>query len=274
MRMRFRFVVRALVVLAMAAAPSTAFGATVTWDRGAGTDNWSDPVNWSTNSLPTSSDNVVIAFVGMGIVHVDMNPTVNSITVQNGATLWILTGQVLTVNNSSTVNFGGSLALEENSNFSGSGDLTIDGILHIFGGTVGGSGALTITSNGYLRAWVAVNSSVISRTTTNDGNLDYLDAGSPGSNFTFNGSSITNNGSIGILTDHDIDSNLASHVLSNHGTLKKITGSGSAGINFSSQQRQRGHDRGGLRHARAQPRRERPRRVRDRIRRDPRSLRR
>ena len=35
--------------------------ATVTWDGGAGTTAWEDAANWSTDSLPTAADDVVIA---------------------------------------------------------------------------------------------------------------------------------------------------------------------------------------------------------------------
>lgn len=234
MNIGIRVFARTVVVLAMVAASASAFGATVTYTAGGGTENWSNPLNWSGNSVPTSGDDVIIANAGTSTVRVDVNATVNSITVQNGANLWIVTGQVLTVNNSSTIDFGGVLNLEEASNFSGNGALTVNGTLHIFGGTVGGSGALTINSGGWLRAWASVNSSTISRTTINAGTIHFLDAG-PGSNFTFGGATITNTGTIGILTDHDINA-VGSPVLNNNnlGVIRKSAGGGSAAITSQS----------------------------------------
>ena len=75
MSMRIRVLLRAVVFSAMAAVSPAAFCATVTWDAGGGDSNWSNPSNWSTNSLPNSSDDVIITNVG-GTVLVDMNPTV------------------------------------------------------------------------------------------------------------------------------------------------------------------------------------------------------
>jgi uncharacterized repeat protein (TIGR01451 family) len=235
MNMGIRVFVRAVVVLAMVSASASAFGATVTWNAGGGTEFWSNPLNWSGNSVPTSGDDVIIANAGTSTVRIDVNATVNSITVQNGTNLWIVTGQLLTVNNAGTIDFGGALALEEASTFSGNGALTVNGTLHIFGGTVGGSGALTINSGGWMRSWAGVNSSTISRTTTNNtgGHIDFLDAG-PGSNFTFGGATLTNTGTIGILTDHDINA-VGSPVLLNNnlGVISKSLGSGTAAINFT-----------------------------------------
>src|SRR5437867_2601011 len=44
---------------------------TVSWDGGAGTLRWDDAQNWSTDSLPGSSDDAVIgaAFSGLTITH-------------------------------------------------------------------------------------------------------------------------------------------------------------------------------------------------------------
>jgi fibronectin-binding autotransporter adhesin len=230
MNIRIR-VVCVVAALAMIAVSPAAFGATVTWNAGGGTEYWSNPLNWSGNSVPTSSDAVVINNTGTGTVRVDVNPIVQSVTVQNSATLRIQSGQVLTVSASSTVDFNGILFLD-GSNFSGNGALTVNGVVVVFGGTIGGSGALTI--NGGLQV-TSDNSSVISRTTTNAGIISLQDTGSFGSNFIFSGATLTNTGTIDIQTDHDIDPGLSSPILNNNsgGLIVKSSGSGTAEINLT-----------------------------------------
>ena len=41
-----------IFILATFGFSEEAFAATVTWDGGAGTNNWSDPDNWDTNTVP------------------------------------------------------------------------------------------------------------------------------------------------------------------------------------------------------------------------------
>src|SRR5262245_47674768 len=67
--------------------------AVVTWDGGAGTSNWSDPINWDTDKLPQPGDDVVINTTAT-VVFSDQAGTasINKITcdapfVLNGGTL-------------------------------------------------------------------------------------------------------------------------------------------------------------------------------------------
>lgn len=234
MNIRIRAVVCAIFVLAVVAVSPAVFGATVTYTAGGGTEFWSNPLNWSGNSVPTSSDDVIIASAGTGSVSADVSPIVNSITVQNNASLFLDAGQVLTVNNSSTVDLGGDLFLGNNSIFSGNGDLTVYGTVRVVGGTLGGSGALTVNPSGVLWVFVATNASEVSRTTTNAGTIRYS-FGFTGPNVIFSGATLTNTGTIDIQTDHDIDVGGGSPILNNNsgGVIKKSLGSGSATINFS-----------------------------------------
>lgn len=47
-------------ILAFAVLHGAAFSQAVYWDGGTNTSNWADPQNWSTNTLPTPSDSVVL----------------------------------------------------------------------------------------------------------------------------------------------------------------------------------------------------------------------
>ena len=78
MSMDIRVFVRALASLAMVAASLSALGATVTYTGGGGTEFWSNPLNWSGNLVPTSSDDVIIPFTGPNTVRIDVNSTVMS----------------------------------------------------------------------------------------------------------------------------------------------------------------------------------------------------
>ena len=85
---------------------SSAFAADITWDHGGGTDtDWTNPLNWSGDVLPTSADQVTIT--GVYTVTVSSNVgVINKLVVQTSAagapTLVITSGGTLTVSNSTT----------------------------------------------------------------------------------------------------------------------------------------------------------------------------
>ncbi|MEA2238059.1 MAG: fibronectin-binding autotransporter adhesin [Thermoanaerobaculia bacterium] len=234
MNIRNRVIARAILALAMVAVSSSAFCATVTWDAGGGDDNWSNPLNWTGDSLPTSSDDVVITTGGPGTVLLDQNATVKSINVLAGVTFHVQAGWVLTVSNPSTINTGAVLRIE-NSTFTGTGDLLVQGSVVLDGGTLAGSGLLYI-DGGTMEVDVDTNASELSRTTTNEGFINYIDI-APGPNFIFSGATLDNNagGSITISTDHGIDHGLASPILNNiaGGMISKNSGSGTTAINLT-----------------------------------------
>ena len=68
-----------------------ALAATVTWDGGAGTSNWADANNWSTNTVPTSTDDVVLDNTSVaGSYNVDLptgatTTTIHKLTITPGA---------------------------------------------------------------------------------------------------------------------------------------------------------------------------------------------
>ncbi|SOE22637.1 hypothetical protein SAMN06298216_3054 [Spirosomataceae bacterium TFI 002] len=71
---------------------SLIYGQTVTWDGGAGTQNWEDPLNWSTNTLPCNTCNVVIEGDSVAI-----NSKVNVKSVKVGLPSTVVTS-ILAVN--------------------------------------------------------------------------------------------------------------------------------------------------------------------------------
>jgi hypothetical protein len=69
--------------------------AAVSWDGGGDGVNWSDGLNWSTNALPTSADDVTINVVGtITVTHASGNDTIRSLTCAENLSI---TGGNLTV---------------------------------------------------------------------------------------------------------------------------------------------------------------------------------
>ena len=85
--------------------------AAVAWDGGGDGSHWSDPLNWSGNTLPGEADDVTINFGSNTIQHNSGTDTVHSLTTTNpfelaGGALSVVT--TTHVNNFSTIN-GGTL---------------------------------------------------------------------------------------------------------------------------------------------------------------------
>lgn len=66
--------------------------ATVTWDGGAGTFNWGDAANWSTDALPTANDDVVISGDFGDSVITNLLATSEARSVDSSATIRLSTG--------------------------------------------------------------------------------------------------------------------------------------------------------------------------------------
>lgn len=73
----------------------------ISWDGSTSTD-WNIASNWSSNAVPTSSDDVVIPSAPSNQPHVTLSPGTpaqcNNLTVESGATLTVDAGKALTVN--------------------------------------------------------------------------------------------------------------------------------------------------------------------------------
>lgn len=74
----------------------SAFGAVIAWDGGAGTNNWTDANNWSTNTVPTAADDAQILIAAT--VTYTGTSTIRSLFIDNAsATLTINAGATLIV---------------------------------------------------------------------------------------------------------------------------------------------------------------------------------
>ncbi len=111
--------------------------AAVSWDGGAGTSNWTDANNWSTNSLPTAADDVTInVATNPTILLAGANAVINSLATDESLNLNSGTLSLAAASSASaaaTVTMGAAT-------LSGAGTFTINGPLAFNGGTMNGSG--------------------------------------------------------------------------------------------------------------------------------------
>jgi fibronectin-binding autotransporter adhesin len=133
----------------LAVVPTASFGAIVSWTS-AVSGNWSDGTKWSSNpNPPQPGDDVVINVAGTYTVSLNVDPTINSLTLGAGSgtqTLQTANFRTLTLAgpNASTVSGGGVLHVSGGT-LTGASDLTVSGTLRWGAGAISGSGALTVT---------------------------------------------------------------------------------------------------------------------------------
>ena len=122
---------------------SPAHAATITWDGGGLTTNWSEAANWSTNTLPTAAD--VAVFDGTsakpGVINVN--------TSVAGLQLAPTYAGVLTQAPARTLTIGASGYDQAGATFvGGTAAITVNGTYSLSGGTfTSTSGTLTVTGN-------------------------------------------------------------------------------------------------------------------------------
>jgi hypothetical protein len=152
---------------------------TVTWDGGSGTSNWTDALNWDTDTLPTASNDVdlngstVVLTASTTVQRVNAGGS-SDLTINSGVTLTIsgFAGgdDGLEVQNSGTVINNGTIAI---SNID-VGNTDADGLYNK--GTFTNNGAITIDGTGqhgiYLQQGTFTNSVTGTITITNVGGGD------------------------------------------------------------------------------------------------------
>ena len=112
----------------------------VSWTGGGGDNNWDDPLNWNTGTLPGSADDVMIT-VPANVVHsAAVADSILSLTSTQPLTL---SGGSLAI--AATSSTSGPLLVDGGS-LAGTGDITVSGLLTLTAGTISGSG--TITASG------------------------------------------------------------------------------------------------------------------------------
>lgn len=80
-------------------------GQSVTWDGSEADNDWNNPANWDTGTIPTANDNVIIAATASDpIISDGIYAAVNDLTVNSGAVLSVDTGGSLAIFGTSTIN--------------------------------------------------------------------------------------------------------------------------------------------------------------------------
>src|SRR6185369_10400110 len=112
-----------------------------TWNGGGGDSKWETAANWSTGSVPTAANDVVIpsGFAAIQFTFSSGNRSVNSITASSPVNVSTNSGITLTLNSAST--FSG---LTLNGVLSGSGDIHVTGSLNYTGQLMSGTGTTTV----------------------------------------------------------------------------------------------------------------------------------
>ena len=205
-----------LIVTLILIALKTSYSQTATWNGSSSTD-WNTAANWSTNSVPTSSNDVIIPDVTNDPIITSSSDECHNLTIQSGGILTSNNGSYKLTTASITVNYGGSLVISDGE-IECTGKADIDGLL-----TISGSGA-TLDINGELE---------LSSTTTeaiSDGNLTVVGDfdGAAANNFTPSGGTLTMDGS-------GADASITIHTNANFYNLTVNSGSYEvdAGSNFN-----------------------------------------
>ena len=212
---------------------------TVTWINPNGGD-WDAAGNWSSDAVPTVSDNVLIPITGITITHSVGDDSVNSLDseaaiVMSGGSLTFLNQSVidssLEVSESSTLSgsltVDGQAVLDDGASLSGDLALTVAGPFSLNSGTSISISAIDAQGGGSI---VADNNSYIDGTAlTLQGGTSFTALG--GAILLQNGASITNQGTItaDLNTGFNISDTDGTSSFTNNGSIT-VSGSGYLGI--------------------------------------------
>ncbi|QEY32758.1 hypothetical protein EVJ50_11500 [Synechococcus sp. RSCCF101] len=131
---------------------------TICWDGGGTDDFWSNPQNWNTDLLPTSSDQVALELTGgasilfdpIGAGATSSSVSIASLFSTSDNSLTLASGS-LSIDGPTASTLNGALTLQAPPPtqtaplLSGTGDLTLAGSTTWSGGTIDGTGALNIS---------------------------------------------------------------------------------------------------------------------------------
>ena len=172
-----------LIVFLFIVLVKTSFTQTATWDGSSSTD-WNTAANWSTNAVPTNSNDVIIPNVTNNPIITSSSDECHNLTIQSGGVLTSNNGSYKLTAASITVDDGGSLIISDGE-IECTGKADIDGLL-----TVSGSGA-TLDINGELELSSTTTESISNGNITVVGDFDGVAA----NNFTPTGGTLTMDGS-------------------------------------------------------------------------------
>ena len=103
-----------LIVFLFIVFVKTSFTQTATWDGSSSTD-WNTAANWSTNAVPTSSNDVIIPNVTNNPIITSSSDECHNLTIQSGGVLTSNNGSYKLTAASITVDDGGSLVISNGS---------------------------------------------------------------------------------------------------------------------------------------------------------------
>src|SRR5471032_86731 len=83
--------------------------AQVIWDAGAGTGNWVDANNWSTNTVPLATDAIQFAGSLQTTIATGANRTLSTLAFNAGASAFTINSNTLTINGGSVTNNSSNL---------------------------------------------------------------------------------------------------------------------------------------------------------------------
>ena len=135
-----------LIVFLFIVLVKTSFAQTATWDGSSSTD-WNTAANWSTNAVPTSSNDVIIPDVTNDPILGSSSDECHNLTIQSGGVLTSNNGSYKLTTASITVNDGGSLVIS-NGEVESSGDADFSGDLTMSGGLLDIDGEFDMLSTG------------------------------------------------------------------------------------------------------------------------------
>jgi len=202
------------------------------WINGSG-GNWSTAANWSTGSVPTATNNVIIDASGTYTVTLDVTPAFNTLTVGGGATgtqtLSDASSRDLTFTNPGTIAANGVLALSSGK-LLGSSALTVNGTVNWTGdseihNTVNLAGGATMNISGFGTRFVDGG------TINNGGTINWSGA----NNLSVYDSGVINNlaaGLFSVTNDQQIFQHCctAGQPFNNAGTFRKSVATGTTTI--------------------------------------------
>ena len=192
--MKNYFIRIAITLCLFAVSVCTTFAATITWTGGGTTPNyWNNPANWSSNSVPLATDDVIVNFISGKRLVINTAVTRSGTTAINqNAQLDIQSGSLT---NSGTITMSSPVGICYLSVFSG-GTLTNSGTINILtNSTLSNLNVITNSSTGIINlegtGGYAIWGSTTAGTTTNNGTINLKNI----SSFESQGS-FTNNGVI------------------------------------------------------------------------------
>jgi hypothetical protein len=186
--------------------------AAVSWDGGAGTLLWTDPLNWSSDVLPTAADDVTIDVLAAITVTLSSGTqTINSFVSAENLSI---TNGTLAIAAASTLN--GTFAISGAGQLAGDGSLTLNANATFNGGTLAGNGLLQIASTSTVT--VTGSNTTVIRDIDNNGAFNMSSGGDLG----FAGATFTNDGTLTLSgSGADFSNNGDVNALINNGTITK-----------------------------------------------------